>query len=302
MRSGFYLFAGALCLSSYALAASPSIGSVTARGETKIDSYEVRGSGTVFDGSVVETGQSISSGADLRLPGNAEITLGRDSRGTFYRDHIVLERGKAELGITNSFRVQANGLVVEPAEAHASGVVSISPANSVTVEAKNGTLEIRDSSGATVARVRPGQPLTFSTVNDKPSAEFSAMGTISSAKGRFYLNSAETGMTYEMKGDNLQNYDGTSVVASGILETSAPGDGVGGLLLASSIQSSDADKPLLGQSAESRAVIRGLVISLGATSNTTRVCPPDPLEDCCPGIPSPQCCNPFPTSECTHSQ
>ena len=75
MLSRMYLLAGALCVSSYALAVTPSIGSVTARGETKIDNQQVAGSGTVFDGSVVETGQSIASAADLRLANNVEITL-----------------------------------------------------------------------------------------------------------------------------------------------------------------------------------------------------------------------------------
>jgi hypothetical protein len=301
MLNRMYLLAAALCLSSYALAASPSIGSVTARGETKIDHYEVRGSGTVFDGSVVETGQSISSSADLRLANRAEITLGRDSRGTLYRDHFVLERGVAQLGLTDSFRVQANGLMVVPAEAHSSGIVSVDPANSVTVEAKIGTLEIRNSSGNGVARVRPGHPLTFSSATGNSSADFSATGTISSENGRYYLDSSETCMRYEVKGDNLQNYDGASVVASGVLQAAAPSPGVAGLLLASSIRTSSAGTPLLGQSTEARALVRGLSISAAVTSNTTRVCPPDPLEDCCPGIPSPQCCNPFPSSECHHS-
>ncbi len=302
MLSRMYLLAGALCVSSYALAATPSIGSVTARGETKIDNYEVRGSGTVFDGSVVETGQSISSGADLRLANNEEVTLWRDSRGTLYRDYFVLQRGTAQLGSTNSFRVQANGVMVIPTEARSSGIVSIDPANSVTVEAKNGTLEIRNSSGAIVALVRPGHPLKVSSVTDKSAAEFSATGTVSSENGRYYLNSSETGMKYEVKGDNLQNYDGTSVVASGVLEPTTSAAGVAGLILASSIQSSNT-LPLLGQSSQTnRALIRGLSISTAATASTTRVCPPDPLEDCCPGVPKPQCCNPLPASECTVSK
>ncbi len=291
MVSKMYLLAGVLCLSSYALAASPSIGSVTVRGEAKIDSYDVRGSGTVFDGSVVETGQSISSAADFRLANSATITLLRDSRGTLYRDHLVLQRGTVQLGLTDSFRVQANGLVVVPTEAHSSGVVSIDPANSVTVEAKNGTLEIRNSSGAGIARVRPGHALMFSSAAGKSPAEFSVSGTVSSENGRYYLYSSETGMKYEVKGDNLQNFDGTSVDASGLLEAAAPASGVAGILLASSIQSSNAT--LLGHSAQTRALIQGLAIATPmATSQTTRVCPPDPLEDCCPGIPSPQCCNP----------
>jgi len=295
MVSRIYLLAGALCVSSYALAASPSIGSATTRGETRIDNHQVRGGGTVFDGSVVETGQSISSGVDLRLASSAEVTLDRDSRGTLYRDHLVLERGTARLGATGSFRVQANGLEVVPAEADTSGIVSIDPANSVTVEAKNGTLEIRDSAGAGVARVRPGHPLKFSSLNDKSSAEVSERGTVSAENGRYYLNASETGMKFEVKGDNVQDYDGASVIASGLLEAASPG--LAGLILASSIQPSNSS-PILGQPAQTRALIRGLSISAAATANTTRVCPPDPLEDCCPGVPKPQCCNPLPPSEC----
>ena len=300
MLSRIYLLAGALCVSSYALAVTPSIGSVTARGETRIDNQLVQESGTVFDGSVVETGQSVSSGADLRLTNNVEITLGRDSRGTLYRDRFMLQRGKAQLGSTDSFRVQANGVVVVPTEAHSSAIVSIDQANSITVEAKNGTLEIRNSSGASVALVRPGHPLKFSSVTDKSPAEFSAAGTVSSEKGRYYLNSTETGMKYEVKGDNLQNYDGASVVASGVLAAATQGAGVAGLLQASSIQSSKA-YTLPGQSTQSRSLIRGFVVSTGATAAVTNKCPPDPTVDCCPGIPMPQCCNPLPISECGHS-
>jgi len=301
MLGKLYVLAGALCVSSYALAASPSIiGSLTAHGETRIDNHDVQGSGTVFDGSVVETGQSVSSGADLRLENNAEITLLRDSRGTLYRDHLVLQRGTVQLGLTDSFRVQTISLVVVPTEAHSSGVVSVDAANSVTVEAKNGTLEIRTSAGAGVARVHPGHPLMFSSMTGKSSAEFSAIGTVSSENGRYYLDSPETGMKYEMKGDNLKDHDGTSVIASGVLEPAAPDAGVAGLILAKSIRSSSAFT-LPGQSAQARSVIGGISVSSGVTANTTRKCPPDPLIDCCPGIPFPKCCNPLSTAQCSHS-
>jgi hypothetical protein len=239
MLSRVYFLAGALCVSSYALAASPSIGSVTARGETRIDNYDVKGSGTVFDGSMVETGQSISSAADLRLANNVEIDLLRDSRGTLYHDRFVLQRGTAQLGSTGSFQIQANGLVVVPTEAHSSGTVSIDPASSVTVAANGGTLEIRNSAGAAIARVRPGNPLTFSSLAGKSSADFSATGTLSSENGRYYLNSSDTGMKYEVKGENLQNFEGAAVVASGVLEAGAPASGAAGLLVASSVRSSN---------------------------------------------------------------
>lgn len=301
MLSRMYLLAGALCVGSCALAATPSIGSVTARGETKVDNLAVQGSGTVFEGSVVETGESISSGADLRVANNVEITLLRDSRGTLYRDHFMLERGTAQLGSTDSFSVQANAVVVVSTEAHSSGIVSIDPANSVTVEAKNGTLEIRNSAGASVALVRPGHPLKFSSVADKSPTEFSATGTVSSANGRYYLDSSETGMKYEVKGDSLENFDGTSVVASGVLDAAAPTAGVAGLLLANSVLPYHAFA-LSGQSTQERSLIRGFAISSGSKAATTRQCPPDPLIDCCPGVPFPKCCNPLSTVQCSHSQ
>jgi hypothetical protein len=304
MLRRIFLFAGALCVSSYALAASPSIiGSVTARGEAKIDNQEVQGSGTLFDGSVIETGQSVSSEADLRLTNNAVVTLLRDSRGTLYRDRFVLERGRARLGLTDSFRIQANDVMVVPTEEHSSGIVSIDEANLVTVEAKNGTLEVRNSSGVGVARVQSGNALSFSAASGKSPTEFSATGTVSSENGHYYLNSAETCMKYEVKGDDLKSYEGTSVVASGVLQPAAPATGVAGLLVASSIRSSGAAYTLPGQSAQFRSLVGGLSILKGRKIVETAQCPPDPFVDCCPGIPFPQCCDvPLPPSQCSHSQ
>jgi len=304
MLSRIYLLAGALCVSSYALAVtpSPSIGSATARGELRIDNQEVQGSGTLFDGSIVETGTSFASTADLRLANNVAVTLLRDSRGTLYSDHLMLQRGTAQLDSADSFRIQANDMVVVPKEGHSSGIVSIDPANSVTVETKNGTLEIRNSSGASVALVRPGHPLTFSSVAGKSPAEFSATGTVSSENGHYYLNSAETCMKYEVKGDNLQSYNGTSVVASGVLEAAKPTDGVAGLLVASSVRT-NTDVTSAGRVPEFHAMIKGVSIS-AASPNLVGKCPPDPLVPCCPGLPFPQCCadGPFPgPGQCGHS-
>src|SRR5579863_5215792 len=98
------VLAAALCVGSYAMAASPSIGSVTSRGELKIDNYAVNGSGTVFDGSVIETGQSAMSIADLRLGNDAVVSLSVDSRGTLHRNSFELQRGMVELSSTSSFR------------------------------------------------------------------------------------------------------------------------------------------------------------------------------------------------------
>jgi hypothetical protein len=166
------LAAAALCISSYALGATPSIGSVTGHidGEFKIDNYSVRGNGTVFDGSTIETSQSINSIADVRLGNHSVITLEADSRGTVYRDRFVLQRGRIKVSASNFFRVEVNGLVVTPSEPPSSELVSIEPNKTVDVEANTGNLEVLGPSGRIVAQVHPGNPLAFSPESGEPSS------------------------------------------------------------------------------------------------------------------------------------
>jgi len=153
-----------LWASSYAIAGTPSIGTVTARGETKIDNSEVRGSGTLFDGSIVETGKSAMSSADLRVSGRTVIKLALDSRGVLYRDHFVLERGKIEFSAANSFHIEAHGLVVSPV-AQGSGLVSIDEGNRVNVAAQAGDLEVKSRPKQDVDFVmHPGMAFAFGSV------------------------------------------------------------------------------------------------------------------------------------------
>ena len=66
-----------LCMLSFAEAGTVSIGTASARGDMRVDSYTVKGGATLFDGSVVETGQA---SADLHLCEGTEITMASSSR------------------------------------------------------------------------------------------------------------------------------------------------------------------------------------------------------------------------------
>ena len=184
--------AAALCVSSYAMAASPSIGTVTARGFTYIDKNRVEGSGTLFDGSVVETGNSAMSGADLRLANNTVLTLNTNSGGTLHTDHFLLKRGSIKVTSSNTFNVQADNLVVVPA-GDSSGVVTIDDDNSVGVEAQKGTLEVRNAAGARIAQVHPGSPLSF-TSTGKSSSGSTATKAVPSAKNHNDLPTVDANM------------------------------------------------------------------------------------------------------------
>src|SRR5215469_1379237 len=190
LRRIHVLAATALCISSYAMAASPSIGTVTTHGNTRIDSYEVKGSGTLFDGSVIETD---GSQADLRLANNgAVVTLYGSSRGTLHTDHFLLERGIIKLSSSNSFNVEADNLVVVPT-GDSSGLVTVEANNSVVVEAEKGTLEVRNAAGTRVAEVHPGSPLSF-TWKGKSSSGITATSAVPSRNNQHDLPTVDANL------------------------------------------------------------------------------------------------------------
>ena len=117
-----------LCMLSFAEAGTVSIGTASARGDMRVDSHIVKGGATLFDGSVVETGQA---SADLHLGEGTEITMASSSRGTLYRDHLVLQQGASELSASSPFKLEAEGLRVIPSEPNSHAVVSLRAGNTV---------------------------------------------------------------------------------------------------------------------------------------------------------------------------
>jgi hypothetical protein len=310
MLKGFLLLAALLSLGTCATAVSPSIGSATSRGELKIDNYAVNGSGTVFDGSVVETGQTATSIADLRVGSDAVISLSIDTRGTLHRDRFELQRGMVEVSSTSSFRVEVNGLNVAPLQTHSSGFVSIETGNSVTVAARTGDLDVKDASGRTIALVHPGHSLSFNPLDAQPSTDFTAAGVVSSENGGYYLRTSETDVKYELKGENLKQFDGSSVIVSGTLDPTANAAAhAAGMIRTKSIDlKTSSAYSVPGQSVQSQTLLDGFSIfkakpagvgSGGGNCNLNQMRP------CCPIQPAvlPLCCPGYlyPPNKCTHS-
>jgi hypothetical protein len=210
--------AALMCMFSYVAAETVSIGTASARGDMRIDSYMVKGNATLFDGTVVETGQAT---ADLRLDKGTEIMMSTSSRGTLYRDRLVLQRGESELAANSSFQLEANGLRVTPNEPNSRGVVSLRDGNTVEVAALNGSFGVTNDHGVLLASVRPGRVLSFAMqAGAAPaSSSFSGEGMISFENGHYYFESLEG--KYELIGNNLKRYVGTKVHLSGSISGSA---------------------------------------------------------------------------------
>jgi len=248
-----------MCVSSYAGAGAVSIGTASARGDMRVDSYTVKGNATLFNGSVVETGQA---SADLRLAKGTEITMATDSRGTLYRDRLVLQRGKSELAATKSFQLEAIGLHVTPSAPNSRGIVSMRSAGTVEVAAVTGSFGVTNNQGILLANVRPGVPVSFAVQAGGEAAKtFTATGKVNVAfDGRYYLVT-KTGAKYEIRGSDLARLVGKTVKITGtIAPETASTAGVTAVVAVTAAQT----MALGGAVATSALVVGGVAVAGGA--------------------------------------
>ncbi len=147
----------ALCLSSYAYAASGAIGTATARGDMRIDGSSVVSNATLFEGSVIET---TSNATTVRLDKGIQLILAPNSRGILYHDHLVLQQGQSEVQAAGPFRLEANGLAITATKANTHGVVATNGALEVGVKASSGSFHVASAS-APVLDVNAGESMVF---------------------------------------------------------------------------------------------------------------------------------------------
>lgn len=164
---------------SCALAGTVSLGTVSTRGDLKVDGYTVHGNATIFDGSVIETGQTI---ADVRIGEKGSVvTLADHSRGIVYHNRFVLQSGKCKFATLPSFAVEANGLGLTASAPNSSGIAALAESSTVHLAAIAGSVAVTNSLGAVIRNVVPGQPAFLTkngTVAGKgPGVSFSSQDT-----------------------------------------------------------------------------------------------------------------------------
>jgi hypothetical protein len=211
-----------VCFScAHASGGTGSIGTVSARGDVRVDGYTVWGNGTLFDGTAVETGQAT---ATLRLDNGTEIKLAINSHGVVYRDHLVLLQGRSQLKTSDSpFLLEADGMRVSPSGPNTLGVISLSPANTLDVAAVSGEFRIVDDAGSSVADVSTGAAMRFHAAQQAGTPQGSsyidgAIGLVSVDNGNYYFTT-DAGVKYLLSwAKDLQKFADKKVVVSGFLQ------------------------------------------------------------------------------------
>ena len=191
------------------LAAAPSIGTVRSTGQFLVNGSSVPCNSTLFDGDVVETN---GLRAVVYLT-DGQVTLAPASRARIFRDHTVLEQGDEVLSASVSQFVEADTLHIAPT-ARESVQVEISAPNRVSVAARDGAAEVRNSGGILVASLTPGMALAF----DPQAASASSVtiaGKLEALNGKYYVTDAATCVRYELRGSNLASRVGQNVHVTG---------------------------------------------------------------------------------------
>jgi hypothetical protein len=245
-----------LCMLSYSAAGTVSIGTVSARGDMRVDNYPVNGNATLFDGSVVETDKAT---ADLRLTKGAKITMSSSSRGIFYSDHLVLQQGESELAGSGSFQLQANRVRVTANQPNSRAVISIKPGNTVEVASLSGSFGVKSDNGIMLANIRPGRVVSFAMQAGAKPDEFYGVGLVTVENGTYYLTTDED-VKYILTCKDSHRFVGDKVVVSGSIQPATGQQGqASGLLCVKSMDINGGSS----MSTRTKWIIAGLLVGGG---------------------------------------
>jgi hypothetical protein len=206
-----------------AAAAPPVVGVAQGSGDLRIDHAAVSGNGTLFDGSLIETGATRS---ELTLNGGSSLTLIGSSRAKIFSDRLVLESGGVELNRGGGFSIAARDLSVSSSQGQTRLQVAVDDTPGIRVAAIQGEAEVRSSEGVLVARVRPGMALALNPGAGAGAPAARLVGVVRKIDGKYFLTDETTNVTVELRGEDLMLEPGQRVEAVGkILEgvESAPG-------------------------------------------------------------------------------
>ncbi|MBK5291207.1 MAG: hypothetical protein JJE04_05965 [Acidobacteriia bacterium] len=198
---------------SLGMAATPVIGVVNAKSGFLLDDASVKGNGTLFEGTVVETGRT---GGDLQMVGGATLQLAAESRGRIYRDRLVLERGSGEVSNATRFGVEARSLRVLADDSSAVGRILVTDKNKILVAALRGSFHVTNAKGIMLASLSAGHALEFEPPQGGGAAAPSNLtGCLVKRDGHYYLTDDTAGITVELKGGSLNKHAGNRIEVIG---------------------------------------------------------------------------------------
>lgn len=258
---------------SAGLAAAPAIGVATASGSIRLDDARVSGNGTLFEGTTVVTGAASSR---LQLDDGVRMELASSSRGTVYRDRMVLERGAGQLDSARDFRIEALGLAIVSDEPESSARVVLGE-DLVQVASLRGSFRVTNGEGVVLAALPAGRALAFQVANSGASAPSVMAGCLTKSGGTYLLRDDTTGVTVELRGKDFDREVGNEVAITGVIVQSAKAaDGASQVFQVSDLErvsnrcssgapGAAAPGQSVGMSRAKKSIIAGVIVAAAGT-------------------------------------
>ncbi len=203
-----------------------SIGMATASGTFRVNNSKVKGSASVLNGMHVGTDDAPSY---LVIDGGSQVSLSERSSGQVFKDRMILEHGSMRLDRAGNFAVETNAVRVIASDPSSRMRIRLDDQNKVSVDVLSGEARITNLKGIEVARVFPGEPLSFTAAPPAPQAGAAATTKVSgcvqkvviNGKSYYILTDSTTKVRIELQGSQAEKLAGKYVEIEGSLNTTA---------------------------------------------------------------------------------
>lgn len=140
-----------------AFAGAPAIGVASAFGSFSVNSAQVNGNSSVYDGSQISTGKTASQ---IFLQGGPSVMLATNTGATVYNDHLVLSQGAVRVDNMTKYDVQAQGYRIAADEPNSQAAIRLHE-GAVEVASMSGVVKVFDANGAMLTRIGAGTASSF---------------------------------------------------------------------------------------------------------------------------------------------
>jgi hypothetical protein len=208
-----------LTLSLTASTLGAAIGTITSSGRFEMEGATIWKHGTLLEGSRIATGSAASR---LQLAGGNDLRLGATSRARVFADRLLLESGSVQGQLPGSFHMETAtlGLRVEAVGADSSATqaqIKVNENGKVLVASLEGSLAVRNPQGVLLAHLLAGNAVELSSSQGGATASTKLTGVVKYKDGKYTLTDEVTGVTAELRGDQVAKFTGKRIVVWGDL-------------------------------------------------------------------------------------
>jgi hypothetical protein len=190
------------------------IGIATASGHFNVQSSEVWGNSTLFDGATVQTDKASS---ELALRNGVKVQLGAASKAQIWEHRVLLERGVGQIASPAAYEIDAAGLKINANGAR----VRVSMTDRIEVVSFAGSARVTTQTGSLLAAIPAGRAMSFA-MQAGSTGVISRTGCLLYKDGHFILQDENTQEVAELGGTNLAANTGNRVTVTGTATGAKP--------------------------------------------------------------------------------